>query len=46
MLGTALLIIATLLLLPTVFLLAVDRCPPVSWGGLMIGLPVTPRDPG
>ena len=45
MLGTALPIIATFLLLPTVFALAVDRCPPAGWAGLMIGLPVTARDP-
>lgn len=44
MLGTALLIIATLLPL-TIFALAVDRCPPAGWAGLMMGLPVTARDP-
>lgn len=46
MLGTALLIIATFLLLLPVFALAVDRCLPASWAGLMIGLPVTAMDPG
>ena len=46
MLGTTLLLIATFVLLPTVFTLAVDRCPPVGWAGLMIGLPVTAMDPG
>lgn len=46
MLGTALLIVATFLLPLTIFVLAVDRCPPAGWAGLMIGLPVTARDPG
>ena len=46
MLGTALLIVATFLLPLTIFVLAVDRCPPAGWAGLLIGLPVTARDPG
>jgi len=46
MLGTALLIVATFLLPLTIFVLAVDRCPPAAWAGLMIGLPVTAMDPG